>query len=169
VANDLASYLGVESGLVLEHFRKMAADRAERSAPPKADPAKATDRILLPLLLNNAEARAELLERLRDLPGLRQSPLYSTLIAMHDAGEAVGFNALHERLAPADQERLSAIVLESDAGATTVEDGSACIDALRREDKETLRRELKTSIKTAEREGRIRDALDLMQRLSEIG
>src|ERR1019366_3474935 len=31
VANDIASYLGVESGFVLEHFRKMAADRAARS------------------------------------------------------------------------------------------------------------------------------------------
>ena len=31
VANDLASYLGIESGLVLEHFRKMAADRVEHA------------------------------------------------------------------------------------------------------------------------------------------
>jgi DNA primase len=168
VANDLASYLGVESGLVLEHFRRMAADRTERSSTPKADPAKATDRILLPLLLNNAEARAQLIDGLRDLPGLRQSPLYSTLIAMHDAGESIGFNALHERLTPPDQKRLSDIVLETDSGGTTVEDGAACIDKMRREDRETLQREIKASIKTAEREGRIKDAMELMQRLSEI-
>jgi DNA primase len=171
VANDLASYLGVESGLVLEHFRKMAADRAERAPAAKADPTKATDRILLPLLLNNAEARAELIGHLRDLPGLRESPaasLYAALTAMHDAGEHITFNSLHERLAPADQERLSALVLEEDAAGTTIEDGTACIEALRREDKEAVRRDLKARIKTAEREGRIKDALELMHRLSEI-
>src|SRR5271168_4072621 len=32
VANDLAAYLGVEPGLVLKHFRKMAADRVDRPA-----------------------------------------------------------------------------------------------------------------------------------------
>jgi DNA primase len=172
VANDLASYLGVESGLVLEHFRKMAADRVERgTAAPKADPAKATDRILLPLLLNNADAREQLTGGLRDLPGLRESaaaPIYQTLIAMHDAGEAVSFNSLHERLAPADQERLSAIVLEGDANPASIEDGAACVEALRRGDTETIRRDLKSQIKAAEREGRMQDAIALMQRLSEI-
>jgi DNA primase len=171
VANDLASYLGVESGLVLEHFRRMAADRADRTAAPKADPEKAVDRILLPLLLNNPAARAELIPMMHDLPALRESPaaaVYAALIAMHDAGEAIGFNSLHERLAPAHQERLSAIVLESDAGAATVEDGAACVEALRRVDKESLRRELKTQVRAAERDGRIKEALDLMRRLSEI-
>jgi DNA primase len=173
VANDLASYLGVESGLVLEHFRKMAADRADRTpAPVKADPEKATDRILLPLLLNNAEARAELMERLRELPALKDgpaAPLYATLIAMHDAGEHIGFNSLYERLSAADQKRLSDIVLEGDAAGTTVEDGAACVDTLERQHRETMRRELKARIKLAEREGRIRDAIELMHRLSELG
>jgi hypothetical protein len=147
----------------------MAADRADRSpAPPKADPARVTDRILLPLLLNDAEARAALIPDMSDLPCLRESPLYSTLMAMHNAGETVSFNTLHERLAPADQERLAAIVLESDATSTTVEDGAACIAKLRLEDKEALRRELKARIRSAEREGRMKDAIELMHRLSEI-
>jgi DNA primase len=166
VANDLAAYLGLEKGVILERFRKMAVDRTDRSpAPPRADPAKATDRILLPLLLNNAEARAELIPAMRDLPSLRESPIYSTLMAME---EPVGFNALRERLAPADQERLSDIVLEADAASLTVEDGAACLAKLRLEDKEAVRRDLKTRIKSAEREGRMKDAIELMHRLSEI-
>jgi DNA primase len=169
VANDLASYLGVESGLVLERFRKMAADRAERAAPPKADPARATDRILLPLLLNSAEARSELIGRLRGASiSSPAAPIFAALIAMHDAKESIGFNSLHERLAAADQERLSEIVLETDSSALTVDDGAACIDALLREDKETARRDLKARIKAAEREGRMQDAIQLMGRLAEI-
>src|ERR1700749_1932558 len=34
-ANDLASYLAVEPGLVREHFRKLAVDRVERAPAPK--------------------------------------------------------------------------------------------------------------------------------------
>ncbi len=170
-ANDLASYLGIEQGLVLEHFRKLAADRVERSPVPKADPSRATDRILLPLLVNDSDARAQLAGRLRDLPALRQlptSPIFELLIAMHDAGEAVSFNALHERLHPSLQESLAAIVLDSHAGGATLEDGLACIDALLRADREITLRELKTRIKSAEREGRFAEAIELTQQLSRV-
>ncbi len=93
VANDLASYLGVDSGLVLERFRKMAADRAERTATPKTDLKKATDHILLPLLLKDEEARPQLIQALRGISALRQAPaapIYDLLIAMHDKSEPIG-------------------------------------------------------------------------------
>jgi DNA primase len=170
VANELASYLGVESGMVLDEFRKMAADRTERApAAPKPDPAKATDRILLPLLLSNHDARPSLIEGLRGITSVRQAvtaSIYDTLVTMHDAGEAVTFNSLHERLAPADQERLASIVLDTDASRLTLEDGLACIEAVRREEHESIRRELKARIKLAEREGRMSDALQLMSQLA---
>ena len=167
VANDLASYLGVESGLVLEHFRKMAADRAaERKVVPQADPAKATDQRLLLLLLNNEEAREQLIDGLRDLPD--NGPIFATLIAMHDAKDAIDFNSLHERLDKPEQDRLAAIVLEADGSGLTLEDGVACIDALRRTAKESARRELKAQIKAAEREGRMQEAIQLVGRLAEL-
>jgi DNA primase len=170
-ANDLASYLGVDSGLVLEHFRKLATERVERAPAPKTDTARATDRILLPLLVNDTDARAQLLTHLRDVPGVRDlntAPIYETLIAMHDAGETVNFNTLHERLNPALQESLALIVLDANSGGATVEDGLACVEALRRRDREIVLRELKLRIKSAEREGRIREAIELTQQLSHI-
>jgi DNA primase len=170
VANELASYLGVESGMVLEQFRKMAADRTERApARPKSDPAKATDRILLSLLLANAEARPQLIEGLRGIASVREAvtaTIYEKLISMHDAGEAIGFNSLHERLMAADQERLASIVLDAETTHIALEDGLACIEAVRREDSERARQELKARVKVAEREGRISEALELMQQLS---
>ena len=80
---------------------------------------------------------------------------------MHDAGETISFNTLHARVHPsALQDILAAIVLDSGAGgAATLEDGLACVEALRREDRETMLRELKSRIKSAEREGRIGEAL----------
>jgi DNA primase len=170
-AIDLAGYLGVEPGMVQEHFRKLSNDRVDRLPARKIDPTRATDRILLPLLVNDAEARAQLVDHLRDLPALRQlttAPIFETLIAMHDAGETIRFNTLHERLHPSLQESLAAVVLDSAAGGATLEDGLACVEALRRVERENLIRELKTQIKSAEREGRIKDALDLANQLSKV-
>jgi DNA primase len=171
-ANDLAGYLGVDQGIVLEHFRKLATDRVDRSPLPKADPTRATDRILLPLLVNDGEARAQLVEHLRELPALQQlstAPIFEVLIAMHDAGETVSFNTLHERLHPSMQQSLAAVVLDSGAGAATLEDGLACVEALRRTDRASLIQELKARIKSAEREGRIKEAMQLAEELSKIG
>jgi DNA primase len=169
VANDLASYLGVEPGLVLDHFRKVATDRTERSSPPKTDPSRATDRILLPLLVNDGQAREQLIEHLRDLPALKllnTAPIYEILITMHDAGEMVDFNTLHARIPPSLQENFSAIVLDSGSGEATLEDGLACVEALQREARESIRRNLKVRIKSAEREGRMNEALELIRELS---
>src|ERR1019366_604628 len=172
VANDLASYLGVASGLVLDHFRKVAADRVERSPAPRTDSSRATDRILLPLLVNDSEARAQLIDHLRILPALRQlstAPIFDALLTMHDAGETISFNTLHARIHPSLQDQLAAIVLDAGSGGgATLEDGLACVEALRREDRETILRDLKTRIKSAEREGRIAEALALMQQLSQF-
>jgi hypothetical protein len=109
---------------------------------------------------------------LRDLPALKQlttAPIFETLIAMHDAGETISFNTLHERVHPSLQESLAAAVLDSSgAGGATLEAGMACVEALRRVERENTLRELKTQIKSAEREGRIKDALDLAQQLSKV-
>lgn len=169
-ANDLAGYLGVDPGAVLEHFRKLAADRVERAPLPKTDPTRATDRILLPLLVNDAEAREKLAGGLRGLGALKQlrtAPIFEMLIAMHDAGETVSFNTLHERLDPPMQDSLAAIVLDSGSGAT-LEDGLACVEALRHADRENEIRELKLRIKSAEREGRIAEAMELAGLLSQV-
>jgi DNA primase len=171
-ANDLAGYLGVDQGVVLEHFRKLAADRVDRSPVPKADRTRATDRILLPLLVNDGEARAQLMDRLRDLPALKQlatAPIFEVLITMHDAGETISFNTVHERLHSSLQESLAAVVLDSGAGDATLADGLECIEALRLTNRENLLQELKMRIKSAEREGRMAEAMELARELSKIG
>lgn len=171
VASDLASYLGVDSGDVLQQFRKMAADRVERTIAPESDPAKATDRILLPLLVSDGEALDQLMDGLRSIAAIRKgptAPIYEALMAMHEAGEPVSFNSLHDKLAPPDQERLAAIVLDSASSTTVLEDGLACIEALRKDEREATRRELKAHIKLAEREGRLQDALRLMSELGKF-
>jgi DNA primase len=167
VANDLASYLGVPAGLVLDHFRKAAADRVERAPAPKTEASRATDGILLPLLLSDEEARIELIGKLRGVAGLRQTktaPIYETLFAMHEAGETISFNTLHARIPESLQETLSAIVLDSQAGhEATLDNGLACLRKLQKEDREARLRDLDHRIQTAEREGRMTDVFSFME------
>jgi DNA primase len=175
VATDLAAYLGVESGLVLEHFRKMAADRVERGPAPKAQPTThATDRILMPLLLSGEDARGPLVTALREvaMPASRfgaTAPIYETLMTMHETGEAISFVSVHERLGRAQKVLFEAIVLEAANCENTLEDGLACIDAWKRECQHEAQRDLKAQIRQAEREGRFEEALRLMALLSHNG
>lgn len=173
VVNDLAGYLGVDAGEVLDHFRKSAGDRVERPAPqPKQDPARAVDRILLPLLLTNEEARVNLVPHLRDLRVIRQfssAPVYEALFQAHDAGEVVTYNSIHGRLSAAHQEALANVVLEAGAAGLTEQDGIACVESLRKEEWEAMRRDLRSRIRTAERNGNMSDALALMQELADLG
>ena len=50
VANDVAGYLGVDAGLVLENFRKAAMDRRDKKVAPVVEPLRADEKILLNLL-----------------------------------------------------------------------------------------------------------------------
>ena len=107
-----------------------------------------------------------------NLPALRQlstAPIFDALLTMHDAGEVVSFNTLHARIHPSLQDVFAAIVLDNGSGGgATLEDGLACVEALRREDRDTILRDLKSRIKSAEREGRLGEALALMQQLSQF-
>src|SRR5208282_2704822 len=70
IANDLAGYLGVDAGLVLEQFKKAATDRraapglTQKTAPQPAASVPAIESILLNTMIASAEVRAEILPRL---------------------------------------------------------------------------------------------------------
>jgi DNA primase len=175
VATDLAGYLGIEQGLVLEHFRKMAADRVERGPATVAQAeGHKRDKLLIPLLLANEEARSELVASLRQMG--REvferlgdtAPLYEAIMAMHEAGEAVSFIAIHERLSARQQKILQSLVLEAANEHTTLELGLSCIARWKSDTQEEVVRDLKAQIREAEREGRMADAFQLMKKLKKL-
>ncbi len=167
VANDLAGYLGVDAGLVLEHFRKAVADRAPRSAAPQTQPVRQMDRVLLPLIIGQPAESGPIVEKLRTLTVWRSFPaarVYDTLISAWENGDALEFAAINDRLPEADQTWLASLLLDA-VHAPTLDDGLACVAALEREEREAARRDMRAQVRTAEREGRINDALRLMAEL----
>ena len=150
VANDLASYLNVSSGLVLENFRKMAADKRDAPAPI-IERLPELDRILLSVLLSDAESHGALLPELRQLSGIEHSParrIYAALFALADSGEGLSFAALHARLEDADQKTLSASLLSQDANehSATLDSALRCITFMKRRDTESRISQLKAQI-----------------------
>ena len=173
VANDVAGYLGVDSALVLDNFRKMAADRAGSAAPKTRETLRHTDRILIAVLLSSPEHREELFAFINPLPSLRASAagkIYEALIALHDSGSPISYASLNDRLEQREQELLASAFLTNDAGGelATQEEAYACVEALITEERERERTTLKTRIKEAERAGDHVQAMTLSAELHRL-
>jgi len=170
VAGDVAGYLGVDSGLVLENFRKAATDRREKTLAAPAEPIRHDEKILLNLFLTSEEARDRLIPELRGLAAVDQFAtrrIFQALFALYDAGEPFGLAELDARLEEADRSRLASIALSDE---TKEEDfslqlGVACLEKLQRKTLEGRILALKASIKDAERAGKMAEALRLNEEL----
>jgi DNA primase len=178
IANDVAGYLGVEPGLVLERFRKSASER--RAPAPRAEPRPqipAVERILLNALISSDEARVEILPRLADVltAEFTTREIFATLRNLVDAGpqslsSAALFSAVESRLVGPSQTLLHEIVAadEMGDGSFSLEQARACLRRLELDFKKRQMDELRTSVKTAEREGRVQEAFGFMAELSRL-
>jgi DNA primase len=164
VANDVAGYMGVEAGLILESFRRAAADRREKTVAAPAEPVRHDEKILLNLLLASEEAREQLIPELKKLPAVEQfvtRRIFQALFALHDAGAPFGLSELDARLEDADRSKLAAIVLgdETKEENCSLEVGAACIEKLQRQALDTRASSLRASIREAERAGNLAEAM----------
>jgi DNA primase len=171
--NDLASYLGVDPGLVLDQFKKSAA--ARRAPVPQAAPASGIphmERILLNALLSSDRVRAEMLPTL--LPELTESfvtrEIFEALRQVAGADAKFSYSALEGRLEAPGKELLRDAVTadESSGEAVSWEQAQACLRRLESDFRKRQVAELRARVKSAEREGRVEEALSWMAELSRL-
>jgi len=171
--NDLASYLGVDPGLVLDQFKKSAATR--RAPVPQAAPASGIphmERILLNALLSSDRARAEMLPAL--LPELTESfvtrEIFEALRQAVTADAEFSYSALEGRLQGSGKELLRDAVTadESSGEAVSWDQAQACLRRLESDFRKRQVGELRARVKSAEREGRVDEALSWMAELSRL-
>ena len=172
VANDVAGYLGVDAGLVLENFRKSAIDRRDKKVAPIREPLRGDEKLLLNLLLSNGDAREALLGRLEHLPAIEQfatKRIFKALFALAAAGP-VDYEGLHARLDENDQELLASAVLQDETNefAVSLSVGEECLRSLERSSQMTQVAALKARVKAAERAGDLSEALRLYEELREM-
>jgi DNA primase len=167
IAGDLASYLGVDRGVVLDSFKKAVAERKE-SRLEQAPPALRHDeRILINALLTRPELAAEALPELRTMGIIATFPsrrILQAIFTLDAAGAALNFEAVHARLEGEDQNTLAHAALIEDTDVSE-EEIAAALASMRRSEGEHRRGELKRQVKEFERAGQWDDALRLMTEL----
>jgi DNA primase len=175
VVNDLAGYLGVDPSMVLDQFKKSANER--RAAPPAITRVEipASERILLIALLSSVRVRQEILPQLLPemLEGFISREIVEAFRHVESEAPARVFADVEGRLTE------SARALLHDALATDhTEEGledefawsqaTACLERLQSDFRKRRVSALKGQVKTAEREGRVTEALALYAELEQL-
>ncbi|MGA2268071.1 MAG: DNA primase [Bryobacteraceae bacterium] len=163
IANDVAGYLGVERGMVLDSFRKAVAERREKPLEGPAMVLRHDERMLLNALLTQPEIRGEVIGELKPLEtiaGFSSRRIFQAIFALHEAGGRLSFEEVHARLEESDQNLLAQAVLNDDA-QTSREEVLAAIGSMRRTEEQQRRSQLKARIHETERAGNWEEALRL--------
>ena len=170
-ANDVAGYLGVETGLVLENFRKAAATHQEKPAPVPDAGVPAVEKLLLASLLTSPQAQEEVLPRLPSLPSwdeLRTKRILQAMLAMHDGGAPLRFPELEARLDDGDKALITSLVFADESGEdpSALEQARSCLRTLEASGRLSSLAALKARVKAAEREGNLAEALRLAEEVN---
>jgi DNA primase len=173
IANDLAGYLGVDRGLVLDHFKRAAVERREKPMEIAREPIRAVEKILLNSLLLSGETRREIIPRLRGMPETEQFTtrrILQSLFALHDNQPQFRFAELEARLEEPDRALLSSVVFADELGEEnyTLEQALACLRRLEGESRESQRALLRKRVKEAEGAGDLAEALRLAEELGRL-
>jgi len=167
VANDLAAYVGVPAGMVIESFRKAAATRQEKPLERPKIVLRQDERLLLGAMLEDAAARAEIVRELESVEAVTRFAsrrIFQTIFALEAAGDRISFENVHARLEEADQNLLAEAVLNQEE-QVPIEAVAAALESVRHSDTQQRREQLKARIKESERAGRWEEALRLMGEL----
>ncbi len=170
IANDLAGYIGVDRGMVLDSFRKAVADRQEKPFErPKID-IRPDERVLLNAVFSGPEMSEEIIRELRTIEAVERFTsrrIFHVVFALDTAGEPLSFDQVSARLEEGDRNLLAEAVLREDLQFSR-DEVVAAIESMRRSEAQNRRVELKTRIRESERGGRWEEALRLMEELQQL-
>jgi DNA primase len=163
IANDLAAYIGVPQGMVLDSFRKTSASRQEKPMERPKIALRHDERLLLNAILADEAVSKDILGQLQQsdaAAGFASGRVFQAAYALAAAGGRLSFDNLHARLEEADRNLLAEAVLE---GEPEVAPGAvaAAMESIRRSQERGLRDQIKARIRDAERGGNWEEALRL--------
>jgi DNA primase len=175
VANDLASYLGVEPGLVLEQFKKAAIDRREQKTPYAPPAVRPVELILMKALLLYPDLRGEILDRLEKAPGLgqfRSKGIFLSMLQLHRHQPEFRYMDLDARLEENDRALLSEMVfadeMEGEDKEAARQNALACLKTIEAGEKESRAAQLRLQIRQAQQRGDMASAMRLVEELDRL-
>jgi DNA primase len=176
VANEIAAYLGVDQRLVLDQFKRAAVGAPAQARAAKSSQAgsgiPAMERILLGALLGSDRARAEVLPRVP--PAMTEDfstrAIFEALRQVNGLTGPAAFAALEARLDPASATLLHELAAADDMvdEESSLKQAHACLLRLSSGLKKRQVDDLRTRVKTAEREGRMEEALRWIAELHQL-
>ncbi|MGB9458913.1 MAG: DNA primase [Bryobacteraceae bacterium] len=167
IANDLAAYIGVPQGMVLDSFRKTAASRQEKTMERPKIALRHDERLLLNAILADEGVSKEIIGELEQsdaIASFASRRVFQAAYALVAAGGRLNFENLHARLEEADQNLLAEAVLEGEAEVTAGA-VAAAMESIRRSEQRGRRDQMKARIREAERGGNWEEALRLTAEL----
>jgi DNA primase len=176
IAEDVASYLGVDKSAVLEQFKRSGQERkpaAARAPAPKLSPIPPVEQILVGLLIHSDQVREQYLDRLTSQMTERMvtREIVEALRLVAGPGERFEFSALEGRLSPRSQALLHDALMADETNREEeryLEDAEACLRRLEADIKKLRIAELRAQIKSSELDGRMEDANRLVMELMQL-
>jgi DNA primase len=160
--------------------RKAVMQCRDKKVASVREPLRPDEKILLNLLLSDADARREIIPELEQLPAVEQFTtrrIFKALFVLQTSG-TVTYDELHARLEESDQELLASAVLrdETDGSAVSLSLGVDCLRSLQRAQdahgvlihRTPQVAALKARVKEAERSGNVQEALRLAKELHDL-
>jgi len=172
VANDVAEYLKMEPGVVLDEFRRAATERRGQVHKQEEAPPDGPEVFLLHALLQDDHTRARVAPLIgQALERLHARAIFETALRLMEQGETPTYSNLDARLDEHERERLAHMVMADDtlAGDFTPEQAEACIRQLAADAQAAQQKQLRERIREAERAGDTDSALQLYTELARIG
>jgi DNA primase len=173
IAEEVANYLQIERGLVLESFRKAAAERREKSLAAVKELPRPVERILLNALLTSEDVRRAVLPRLKAMPACEQfvtRRIFQALFAIDESQASFRFTELEARLSDPDKDLLATVVFADKPADEeySLEQAVECLRRLEQDARDAQRAALKARIKDAERAGMLEEALRIAEELARL-
>lgn len=172
VANEVAEYLGIEKGVVLEQFRKSANGRRTPQPPKPSEPdIPMREREILNCLLSGREARNLLIPRLHSaaVTNFTTWPIVKVILELHQETPDFTHTHLEGRLDDPSRRILTHLMFSADMDDVRAEDLVTRLgEQLELGDLRAREAELRARIKQAEREGSLEQAFGLMKELDSL-
>ncbi len=171
VVTDIAQYLNLDAGVLLEQFRKAATNRQQAKLDKPRFDLPSVEKMLVQGLINSAEARRQILEPLAALPHFQQlagKHIFESMLAIERAGEPFRYAELEARLTEEENTLMAGLAFadDTDEEDILVKVALACLDKLKQLPSRLLVEETKAEIAAAEKSGDMGKALALTQELN---
>jgi DNA primase len=167
IAGDLAAYIGVARGLVLDNFRKSVASRQERAIEGPKAVLRPDERMILNAIFCDPDMGGELIGELKNIEAIGRFSsrrIFQTVFALEGP---VKFDEVNARLEEADQNLLAEALFREDARSSR-EEVLAAIASMRRSATADRKKQLKDRIQESERAGNWQEAVRLAGELKEF-